>query len=208
MNVKNSIKQYGYFNSFKRFLKYILRKLGIHYESYWYMVNTIDINAIKQKMQKYSYDDVKELNFVNFKNGDPDIFNKKKLDLIKNRFESGKFWCYGIFHNSQLIYSTWISKNTVNFNATFKKSLPLHSHQAVLEDSYCHPKYRGQGLHSKMNLYRMKQIFELNNTEIIAIVLKENKPAIKVQLKSGFKKNKKITLITLFNKSYYIEKVC
>lgn len=206
MSLKSTIRQYGLYRSFKRLLKMTLRKLGFHYESFWYLINSINIEEVRQEMRKYSYDDVKELTINDFKNGDSEIFNEDKLELIKDRLKNNKFWSYGILHNSILVYSTWISKNNINFNTTISKTLPLNSRQAVLEDSYCHPNFRGKGLHSKMNLYRLLKSYEQNNNDAIAIVVSENIPALKVQLKSGFRKEKKIIFIKFFNNSYYIEK--
>jgi hypothetical protein len=57
-----------------------------------------------------------------------------------------------------------------------------------------------------MNLFRLKKIAEMGLTEAIVVVVVENTPAVKTQLKSGFHKEKKICLIKLFGKTYYIEK--
>lgn len=206
MNVKNNIKQYGFYNSFKRLIKMFLREFGVQYESFWYLVNEINIEDIKQKMQKYSYEDVTELRIDDFKKGDSEIFNFKKIKLIHSRLDSNKYWCYGIFHNSKLIYSTWISKNVINFNTSISKTISLNPNQAILEDSYCHPDYRGQGLHTKMNLFRLRKIYEMDNTEAVAIVLNENKPALRTQLKSGFIIVKTIIFFKVFNNQFYFER--
>lgn len=207
MSFKTSIKQYGLFNSLKRLIKMILRKLGFHYESFWCFVNTMDINAIEQKMQKYSYDGVRELSINDFENGDYEIFNKKKLHLIHKRFESGEYWSFGIVENTKLVYSCWITTKQINFPAKFKKSISLNYNEGFLEDAYCHPDFRGKGLHSKMNLFRLLQLHKLGKEKSIVIVLSENIPAIKSQIKCGFKKEKQIIFITVFNKSYFIEKL-
>lgn len=206
MSLKARIKQYGIFNSLKRLIKMRLRKLGFHYESFWYLVNTIDISEIEKKMQKYSYDDVQELNLNDFKNADPEIFNKKKLELIQSRFESGKFLCYGIVIDSTLVYSFWITSYKGNFPTKYKKSILLDKNEGFLEDAYCQPAYRKSGLHSKMTLYNLLQLHKLGKVKNIVLVLSENRPALKAQIKSGFKKEKKIIFISIFKKSYCIEK--
>lgn len=206
MSIKNSIKQYGYFNSFKRLLKLLIGKFGIKYESFWYMVNTTVINAITQKMCKYSYEDVIELNFDDFKNADPHVFSKKKLNLIRSRFESDNFRCYGIIDNRVLVYSFWITTNKISFPSKYKKSLLLDKNEGFLEDAYCHPLYRRKGFHSKMTLYNLLQLHKLDRSKNIVLVLSENRPAYKANLKSGFKTEKKIIFISIFGKTYYIEK--
>ncbi len=208
MNIKSSIKQYGIYNSFKRLVKMILRKLGFHYESFWYLVNKLDIEEVKQKMQKNSYEDVKELNIIDFKKGDPEIFNKNKLDLIQNRFQSKNYWSYGVVENSKLVYSCWITSQQVSYPDKFKKSVPLKENEGFMVDAYCHPAHRGKGLHSKMNLFRLLQLHKLDKEKIIVLVLSENIPALKSQIKSGFKKEKKIVFLKIFSKQFYFEKKC
>ena len=53
-----------------------------------------------------------------------------------------------------------------------------------------------------MNLYRMKKLHERSKPIIKAVVLKENIPALKTQLNSGFVIEKKVILLRFFNKEY------
>lgn len=196
MNLKVKIKQYGFKNSLIRAIKYLLRRIaGVQYESFYLMVNHIDPKVLKHQIEQYDYSDVKELAYEDFTLGDHTVFTPAKMQLIKSRFETGKYWAYGIFINNELAYSTWISFNKLNINGLEYDNYKLNNNQAILEDSHCHQNYRGRGLHTKMNYYRLKKINEMGFDEVIVIVLKENKPAIKVQLKSGFKKNKTIRLL-------------
>jgi hypothetical protein len=55
-----------------------MRKLGVVFESYWFMLNKLDWDAIELEMQKYDYSDVKELTIDDFKTSDPDVFAEKK----------------------------------------------------------------------------------------------------------------------------------
>jgi L-amino acid N-acyltransferase YncA len=66
------------------------------------------------------------------------------------------------------------------------KPVYLAPNEGYLEDSYCDPVARGRGLHSQMNNYRVKKIFEEGKDRVIAIVQDGNTPALKVQNKSGF----------------------
>ena len=207
MRIVEKIKQYGIRMSVLRSFKKIVRTLGITYESYVYLVNNLHREFILDKIKLYDYSDVIELSYKDFLNSDKRVFNDIKLELIKSRLSSGEFYCYGIKKNGLLVYSTWISTKEVTFNSSFKYKLELNNNQAVLEDSYCHPMYRGVGLHSKMNLFRIAKILEMGRVQVIAIVVKENIPALKTQLKSGFKVHSTIRLVRIFNKEFVFEKL-
>lgn len=206
MKIREKIIQYGWINSLARLFKIIMRKLGVVFESYWFMLNKLDWDAIELEMQKYDYSDVKELTIDDFKTSDPDVFDEKKLQIIRMRLDNGKHQCYGIFERERLIYSTWISTDRLVFSSPVYKAIPIKSSQAILEDSYCHPDYRNKGLHSQMNLFRLNKIIEMGLTEAIAIVVVDNIPAVKTQLKNGFYKEKKIWIVKIFGRTYYIEK--
>lgn len=206
MSLKAKIKQYGIKNSFKRAVKSLLRRIGIQYESFYLMVNHIDPNELKQKMQRYDYSNVKELTYDDFKLGDPEVFTPAKIQLIKSRFEKGNYWAYGIVENNQLAYSCWINANELEIPKIINKSLPLEKKEALLQDDYCHPLYRGKGFHTKTNLYRLKIMTELNLINAVVIILVDNIPAYKTLVKSGFKVEKIIRFIKIFNKTFQTEK--
>lgn len=205
MSLVESYKQYG-LKLFSRAFKNLLRKVGIHWESFYLLRCAIDIQSIENKMLKYNYVDVKEINLCDFEKSN--YFNSDKLKLYQNRFDSGHYSCFGIFSNDELIYSTWISWKNMNFPTFFNKTDVLNENEALLEDSFCHPNYRGKGLHSKMNLFRLKIIHQHAKEFALALVLKENTPAMKVQQKSGFILYKKITFLKIFNKKTIKETPC
>lgn len=207
MRILENIKQYGIRMSVLRLFKKIIRTFGITYESYIYLINNLNREFILDKIQLYDYSDVVELSYSDFLAGDKRIFSDVKLELIKSRLSSGDFSCYGIKNNGLLIYSTWISTKEIVFNSNFNYTIPLNQNQALLEDSYCHPEFRGSGLHSKMNLFRIAKILEMGRVQVIAIVVKENVPALKTQLKSGFKVHSTIRLVRIFNKEFVFEKL-
>ena len=105
--------------------------------------------------------------------------------MVKKRLQDKNYKCYGIIENDRLIYSTWISLERLGLSVN-TKSIYLLSNEGLLEDSYCDPIARGRGIHGKMNLYRIKKLYELGKTRVLAIVLDGNLPAMKVQLKCGF----------------------
>ena len=170
------------------------------------MTCNINVSELKQKMKESDYSNVKELTLDDFHKGDPAYYSKSKLKKIESRLNGKNYWAYGILENNKLIYSTWVSVSKVVFNSKITFSLPLTPDQALLEDSYCHPDYRGLGLHSKMNLFRIKKIHEMGRSEVIAIVVSENTPAIKTQIKSGFNKIKKVSFLTIFGRLFQFEK--
>jgi hypothetical protein len=208
MTLKAKIKQYGLINSFKRAVKSPLRRLGIQYESFYLMVNHINPEELKQKMQHYDYSDVKELTYDDFKLGDPAVFTPAKMQLIQSRFENGKYWAYGIVDNNILAFSCWVNAHELQYPTVIHKTIPFNENAALLQDAYCHPKYRGKGYHSKMTLFRLYKIMEKNIPKAITIVLFENIPAYKTQLKSGFKVEKQIKFTRIFKKTYQTEKEC
>ncbi len=206
MSLKAKIKQYGIKNSIKRAVKSLLRYIGIQYESFYLMVNNIDPNELKRKMERYDYSDVKELTYDDFKLGNPEVFTASKMQLIKSRFENGKYWAYGILDDNLLAYSCWVNAHELQYPTVTHKTIPFNENAALLQDAYCHPTYRGKGYHSKMNLYRLYKIEEKKIPKAIAIVLFENKPAYKTQLKSGFKVEKQIKFIKVVTKTFQTEK--
>jgi len=66
------------------------------------------------------------------------------------------------------------------------KPIYLADDEGLLEDSYCAPSARGRGIHGKMNIFRIKKLYEFGKKKVIVIILDGNTPAMKVQLKNGF----------------------
>lgn len=206
MSLKAKIKQYGLINSLWRGVKYLLRCIGIHCESYWYMVNQIDFAVLNYKMQQYDYSDVKELSFSDFFKADPAVFTPAKLKLIKTRLKNGKYLAFGIVKNNMLAFSCWINTSELEYPVNFTKIRPLRENEGLLQDAYCDNAYRGLGYHSKMTLFRLNQLQKLKRNRIIVIVLKENIPSFKTLSKSGFQIKKTITVCKIWGKAYSFEK--
>lgn len=181
MNTIDKIKKYG--------IKGILKYLGRRYfktEMYkaHYLRLYIDIDKINEKLKDFDID-VKELTYEDFLKGDPQVFHGCKLMVYKQRFEDDSYRAYGIIENDRLIYSTWISLHRMGMSIE-THPVYLANNEGYLEDSYCDPIARGRGLHSRMNNYRIKKIYEAGKNRVIAIVQEGNAPAFKVQFKSGF----------------------
>ena len=180
-DVYNKIKKYGVSGIFDFFIYNIIK-------TYWYNIHylktTINYEKISDKLENCDFKS-QELKYEDFLKGDPKEFTGRKLRLIKERFKNNSFRCYGFIDNDILAYSTWISLKGIEL-PLIKVSTKLLSNEAFLEDSYCHPLYRGKGLHGNFNMYRMGKIYELGRKNCLVFVFKGNTAALKVQQKCGF----------------------
>lgn len=201
MNLKNFFKQYGS-SAFPRLIKVVLRKVGVIFETFYllkYNINEVDINT---QFNKFDYSNVieiteKDISSISF-------LDDAKIELYRERFKNGAYSCFAIEENEEIEYLTWISWKHMNYPTFFEKSEDLEANQALLEDSFCSPQHRGKGYHSKMNIFRLKKISDREKTEVLVLVLKENKPALKVQLKSGFNYYSSIRFVKIgrWNKTF------
>lgn len=201
MKIKIKIKQYGVINSIRRAVKSLLRRIGFVYESYYLMVNNININEVSLKLKQFDYSSVKELTFEDFEKGDKSHFTTPKMELLKSRFYNDDYKAYGILKRGVLVCSGWINTEELHYPRIFEKSFPLKNNEGLLIDAYCHPDYRGRGFHYLINLYSLLKLYEMKRTKIFVIILSENIPAFKTQKKSGFKMLKKIRFVKIFNKT-------
>lgn len=148
-----------------------------------YLRLNIDSTSVEELMKDFDLD-VKELTYEDFLLGDPTVFKGSKMELYRQRFQDPSYKAYGIIEKGRLIYSTWISLHRMGMSIE-TKPVYLAPNEGYLEDSYCDPIARGRGLHSKMNNYRIKKIYEAGKNRVIAIVQEGNVPAFKVQFHSG-----------------------
>ena len=183
--LQSDLKQFGFWGFLKRIVKFFLRKIGINYNSYYYMVNHIDTEARRMQFEAAKLPPVKELTYDDFLLGDKTIFTDNKLNMIKQRLQDDGYHAYGIVENGQLIYSCWISLKKLESSNACVEGL-LDDNEGLLVDAYCSPAARGRGLHGAMNAYRLWQLSQNGKSQAVGIVLKENKPAYKSQLKVGF----------------------
>ena len=99
------------------------------------------------------------------------------------------------------MYYSWISFKDLGLPFGFNTDVSLSKDEALLEDSFCHPNYRGNGYHAKVNVLRLKTILQRGKKKAVVQVLNGNTPAIKVQQKSGFKLKKKLILTKIGSKT-------
>lgn len=184
--LQSDLKQFGFWGFLKRIAKFFLRKIGINVNSYYYIVNHIDAEARRKQFEAANLPPVKELAYDDFLKGDTSVFNEKKLTLIQQRLADGTYKAFGIIEDGRLIYSCWISlKKLESSNACVEGD--LDENEGLLVDAYCSPMARGRGLHGAMNAYRLWQLSQYGKSQAVVIVLKENKPAYKSQMKVGFR---------------------
>ena len=181
MSIVQKLKEHG----IKGISSYIKYKV-IHTYSHraHYLRLNIDIDETNKLLKDFDLD-VKELVYEDFLKGNPKVFKGKKMELYKERCQDPTYQAYGIIENDRLIYSTWVSLHRMGMWVE-RKPVYLSPNEGYLEDSYCDPIARGRGLHSKMNNYRIKKIYEAGKNRVIVIVQEGNTPAFKVQFKSGF----------------------
>lgn len=191
-------KQYG-LGFIPRILKSVIRRFGVLRETLLYFEKDLNSEDIEKRLSKYNYSDVKVLSFSEFDNCD--YLDENKKALYKKRLESGDYTVFGVFKDQQLVYYSWISFKHLGLPFGFNTDVSLSKDEALLEDSFCHPNYRGNGYHAKVNVLRLKTILQNGKKKVIAIVLNGNTPAIKVQQKSGFKLKKKLILTKIGSKT-------
>lgn len=200
--IKLLYKQYG-LGVFNRLFKSLLLKFGIINEKLIVLEKQIEKNDIENRLVNLDISDVKTLNIEDFDLCD--LITEQKKHLYKSRFLSGNYTAFGIFKNKRLVYCSWISWKEIGYPFGFEKT-QLNTTEALLEDSFCDPEYRGLGFHGKVNIVRLKTILEKGKKNALVLVVKGNRPAIKVQLKSGFTHTKTIVLRKILGKSKIIIK--
>ena len=195
--LRNLYKQYGS-GIVTRLVKSGLIRFGIVYETLYLFKITLDAGDISKRLKEYDTSLVKSLTLTDFDYCDF-LSGEKKL-LFKKRLESLDYKAFGVFQDMKLVYYSWVSFNSISLPFNFKKTIPLDETEALLEDSFCDPNYRGLGYHGMVNIVRLKTVLETGRKNAVVTVLAGNKPAIRVQKKSGFIIAKKIKLMRVLNK--------
>lgn len=198
MNVLEKFKKYGFSVAMKTALR---RYFGTQIGTIHYLRLNTDIVKLNKEMMNFDLD-VKVLTYEDFLKGDKTVFTRTKLELIKNRLNDPNYVAYGIIENDILIYSTWVSLKQLGLTIKLNKPILMEPNEGLLEDSYCDPIARGRGIHSKMNFYRIKKLYEMGKTRVLALVLEGNIPAFKVQYKSGFEDIGTFRCGKLFGRNY------
>lgn len=110
-----------------------------------------------------------------------DYINNKRYSSYIERFKRDDTLAIGAFFDGVLAYSTWILFDGIEVDGTiFKKE-----GYGMLWDSYCLPKYRGNGLHNIMNAYSLNLMKHKGINNACVIILSHNIPAYKTQVRCG-----------------------
>lgn len=122
-----------------------------------------------------------------------DNIDEYDFSLFLDKYERFKqrlcdaFDCYVAVLGKKVCYYTWISYDTYIFPRYVKIRKELPTDTAFLFDSKCAIEYRGQGLHSYMNVFRLKKILDSGRCKALGLVLEGNVYSFKVQNKSQCK---------------------
>lgn len=183
--------------------------IGLYWESSFLLVQNIcikDVNSAlsvrKDLIEKYT---PKELSYDDFLLGNVREFNDTKLKIISNRFgRVDVYRPFGVVYDDKLIYSCWIyDKNELILS--YNTRLPME-YQALLMDDFCDPQYRGNGIHTMMNFYRLKVLYSSGKSKVAVLVHSYNKPALKSQINAGFAIKEQIIVIKFCGKKKIIRK--
>ena len=201
MSLVEKYKQHGFINFTQRLVLGIIAKLGIRIGKW--LICTQDINVANLKNIAINSEfKVKTLSYSDFENSNK--FDSNKLRSFKLRFEKETFRAYGVFDEKQeLAYYCWISLVEFQFSKNLYQ-MNLEDSQGLLFDAFCYSGFRGEKLHSFMNLHRLEKLSEFGKKEAVVVLLSQNTPARKSQRRVGFKCNKVIiTYSFLGKKGYY-----
>lgn len=182
-----------------RIPKLLLRKLlGLDIYRFHYLV--FDTSSCPKLKTTLPFKVKDNLSYSDFETGDKFRLTPSKEKIIKDRLQSPSYKCFGIIEKGKLLYSTWVALDRITLPNGLV--IPLKEHEAILEDSFCEPIARGRHFHSIMNLFRLDYLASLGKKKIIAIVLDGNVPAMKVQMKSGFKEIRTFYSGTIFGRPF------
>lgn len=173
-------------HTFKDYWSFFLHRiLHISIGKIHYLRLDIDIDDVNKHLEGFDLP-VKELVYEDFLLGNKETFNESKLAFNKARLQNPNYKCYGIIEAGRLIYSTWISLDKLGLSVD-THYIKMNQDEGLLEDSFCDYCARGRGIHGKMNYWRIRKLYELGKRKVLAMVLDGNIPAMKVQMKCGFK---------------------
>lgn len=159
------------------------RILRTYRQKFHFMTQTVDRIRVESLMRDFDLD-ARELTYDDFAKGFSEMQSPGKLQIHKDRLESGDYRAYGVFDNGNLIYAYWLSFSKLGLPVA--SQMILDHDEVLMEDAYCLPEYRSKGIHYKMTNYLLYKILETGRSKASTIVLDGNIPAWKVYVKAGF----------------------
>ncbi len=151
-----------------------------------YLKLDIDPSIVKNRINGLTIRP-QELNLEDFLLGDKNMFNENKLELYKNRFNSGKYRAYGLVVDNKLVYSSWISLYKIGLPIEPRHPNLLKNDEGYFEDDYCMPEFRGKGIHTQMIWFRLNELLKMGRKTAVITIMDGNNAALKPALKCGFR---------------------
>lgn len=207
INFRQKCKAYGVNYILVRGIHKIMSFVGIYWETSYLLSQHINIDDVNEHlkcnhlMEKYI---PTPLVLADFLKGDKSEFTERKLDIIKKRLgDKNNYQAWGIIYDEKLIYSCWVYKKELLLS--YNVRLPMDE-QALFMDDYCHPEYRGEGIHTMMNYFRLLNLYMFGIDSVAVLILTFNRFALASQLKVGFKIKQKIRVCRIGNSTHIYKK--
>lgn len=200
-NLKADLRQYGLWRYLGRLIKAGARRCGVNFEMYYYIVIKIDYERQKAFFGTHPLTGVRELSYDDYA-GNPQLgYTGRRLQLQKERFDKGTYRAFGVEDNGKLVYACMISLEEFTTSQQWVSGC-LDKDEGFMLDAFCAPEARGKGIHGAMNAYRLMKIYESGKKRCGGVVVVDNKPALKSQLKVGYKVAFKYYTLEIGKKHY------
>lgn len=199
-DITDQYKQYGMLGFFKRSIKYLFRKIGIKYESYYFMTCPLDGNTLLDKWELDPLDGITRLSIEDYKKGDKQVFSPKKMHTLQEQLQNGCL-AYGLTEENCLVFSCMLSLVNL-YTSSIAIQETLNKDECLLLDAYCLPEKRGRNLHKRMLIYRMLQGYRFGKKKAVSIVLRENRVSIKSLKNAGFEIAFGYYVLSISNKTF------
>ena len=131
---------------------------------------------------------------------DCDLIQRQR-SKIQTRFEHESYRAYIVVKEGKIVYMTWLLIGGYELHGGHYRI--KKENIGFLLDSICHKDYRGQGIHSFMNSYRLNKLSAIGVKIADVLILSSNIYAIKSQVKIGFRLYKQIWILRLGSKYLY-----
>jgi len=185
------------YSNFSKIIRAILpqkiRKFIANLIPKFYKVNTYVLRNPKVKNSTYpiadkyiikevTWKDVKKLKEAYYFRG-ATSYNKK----VPSRLNAPEWVGLAVFDNTagEIAYIAWVITSSIKYFEEF--GIVLHPGQYLLKDGFCVPKYRHQGLHTRMEQERINYCVRNGAYEIFIQIHNSNKKGIASVDTNGYK---------------------
>jgi ribosomal protein S18 acetylase RimI-like enzyme len=116
------------------------------------------------------------------------------------RYDAGDF-CLGAFYRDKLASFGWVHQGSF-----YVKGMGYYQESdeniGYLYSGLSDPSYSGRGLFKNLIYMRCRVLFEKGSSKVISIAMSNNKIALNTHLRTGFRKTKTISHLTIFGVKY------